>query len=98
MHSPSLVHCNAPSHRHLPFPTRRSSDLSPTLGDHATQMPDAGLPVHHPLEIGDEPVTTRSRLNLPAGAHVPHGLGRVRSEEHTSELQSRRELVWRPLL
>src|SRR3712207_7104539 len=51
--------------------------------------PLAGVLARHPLEIRYEP--------LPAGGHVRVVL-HVRSEEHTSELQSRQYLVCRLLL
>src|SRR5205085_11809309 len=75
------LYCNR-DHRDLhSFPTRRSSDLTPS-------------PIPSP------PTTTRlPRLLL---RHVPgddfvHRLARVRSEEHTSELQSQSNLVCRLL-
>src|SRR5690606_40117059 len=77
--------------RLLPFPTRRSSDLrelaagapQPVVGDH---FPACVLGPH-PLRpaAGDEP------------ADRPDS-NRHRSEEHTSELQSRENLVCRLLL
>src|SRR6266496_5641206 len=44
------------------------------------------------------PACRARRLPRPAHARPPGPLGRPRSEEHTSELQSRRDLVCRLLL
>src|SRR5206468_12004936 len=78
------------------FPTRRSSDLL-RAGGHAPETtlhsPTAGLEragigltdgaEHHPGAVG---------------AAAPAAIYRERSEEHTSELQSRSDLVCRLLL
>src|SRR5204863_7839849 len=70
-------------HRHLhSFPTRRSSDPTETTVGVLT-FPAAG---------GIDPRTA----TLPIGHPLPNAA--VRSEEHTSELQSRRDLVCRLLL
>src|SRR5436309_8772254 len=74
-------------HRDLhSFPTRRSSDLRLSL--HRSQEP-----VWPPC---------RRARQAPAGRHArlghPEGAWRARSEEHTSELQSRENLVCRLLL
>src|SRR3712207_8176596 len=50
------------------------------------------LPGHHRL-----PAQSRRSARLPGGPH-PEQAGPVRSEEHTSELQSRQYLVCRLLL
>src|SRR5438874_9896120 len=73
----------------LSFPTRRSSDLfAPCRFDRG----DFGVPFHR---------HGQARPNV-GEAHVPKRYavsdGLVRSEEHTSELQSRRDLVCRLLL
>src|SRR5204862_5952288 len=86
------------------FPTRRSSDLRPGREDHRRHQATAGLfrpqffggrrslsdadrAEQHGRKLGRQ----RSALSRGQGA-------RNRSEEHTSELQSRRELVCRLLL
>src|SRR5690606_42038233 len=69
------------------FPTRRSSDL---IGNRLAQC----------LDIGDRAVD-QTRAGLGLAEYVlggPCGLLRIRSEEHTSELQSRENLVCRLLL
>src|SRR5690606_41378773 len=91
-----------------PFPTRRSSDLSYYEALGATDA-DLGLDFHElagrwlEMEIsGAADGTPRVALPDDLGA-VPlsHTLAReadLRSEEHTSELQSRENLVCRLLL
>src|SRR5690606_40037615 len=91
-----------------PFPTRRSSDL-PTQALHRELREELGVTV----ELGDELVgpdhgtwiiTDRHVMRLwfariTAGEPLPlveHD--ELRSEEHTSELQSREKLVCRLLL
>src|SRR5438874_3527753 len=72
------------------FPTRRSSDLEMGGGDRA----EPGEPFGDREPGQDRGVPGPDRLLL-----EHHGLVRVlRSEEHTSELQSRRDLVCRLLL
>src|SRR5690349_22551376 len=75
----------------LSFPTRRSSDLN-RIGK--------ARPMAHPATYGlalqrgeREARRDRQRLRAP-----PIGWRGERSEEHTSELQSRRDLVCRLLL
>src|SRR5699024_11949522 len=87
------------------FPTRRSSDL----GEHALVVPDAasigvgGDGVDLPIGRGDGLLGDLGDVLpvLPGGGEVVHRLevaGALRSEEHTSELQSRFDLVCRLLL
>src|SRR5690606_41492781 len=85
-----------------PFPTRRSSDLGlPAAGQ---QLQDADRPVHRLhralCAVPDPAVllaglhgATIAAVTTPAAAPVTD-----RSEEHTSELQSRENLVCRLLL
>src|SRR5437868_13111368 len=86
------------------FPTRRSSDLEMVWAVGAT---DQLVAVTHdddfPASVLALPRVTRS--TIPAGAsareidaHVREAGARGRSEEHTSELQSRFDLVCRLLL
>src|SRR5436309_11526996 len=83
----SWVDCKCSSHRRTlhSFPTRRSSDLAPS-----------GRPVRreqHPSRPRRGPHRRALyRKSPPRGGRVP------RSEEHTSELQSRENLVCRLLL
>src|SRR5690349_23158989 len=71
------------------FPTRRSSDLA----DHGPDVVgDDGLGVHHGgLELEDPHAGLEQLLVVAPPCQL-------RSEEHTSELQSRRDLVCRLLL
>src|SRR5690349_23420589 len=85
------------------FPTRRSSDLAaggrrvrpaPALADGAAPGRLAAADEGRRPGRGDG-----SRDLRPARRTAPdRGQGRTRSEEHTSELQSRRDLVCRLLL
>src|SRR3712207_7511395 len=84
--------------RSTPFPTRRSSDLR----DH--RPPDRAGGAFSPrvgeLEVGsagDQRPADGERL-LHGGRQDGHLQRHVRSEEHTSELQSRQYLVCRLLL
>src|SRR5690625_6015100 len=87
-------HCRR-AHRDLPsFPTRRSSDLAdPRRGDRAAvgALVAAALAGHCAARAGDR--TGERAAAAPAETGLP-----VRSEEHTSELQSRGHLVCRLLL
>src|SRR5690606_41229656 len=86
------------------FPARRSSDLGDPEGDAAAQtQPD------RPRGPGDSPRLRPPTSTGYAGAGGADGAvlhafppgspdGPHRSEEHTSELQSRENLVCRPLL
>src|SRR5437870_11425598 len=83
-HPPRVLHS---------FPTRRSSDLPGTadaqngaLSQHATGAPPPGSP------------QPRSDLQPPLAPGTPLERLDGRSEEHTSELQSRGHLVCRLLL
>src|SRR5204863_7565975 len=81
--SPLLCYSSGPPRALPPVPTRRSSDLPP----------DPRSPP------GTPPPARRRRTAPPAtpSRRRPDRSGR-RSEEHTSELQSRRDLVCRLLL
>src|SRR5699024_11395599 len=85
---------------HLPsLPTRRSSDLlvlvAHVVGIRFLQLPAAQLTGHRRVALDDQRV--RGHVVDPAVQGRTHG-GLDRSEEHTSELQSRFELVCRLLL
>src|SRR5699024_11671714 len=83
----------------LSFPTRRSSDL-----------PDGDIGLEHDAEGQDRAADEHEEHAHPCGGRVPvarildavvvdrRAVQIVRSEEHTSELQSRFELVCRLLL
>src|SRR5205814_8608206 len=95
-------HCNRP---HPPFPTRRSSDLttlSAVLPVRALTLSCGGrsCPVRRP---STEYSRNRSRPAIIAKNRISSSCAfifvyAVRSEEHTSELQSLRHLVCRLLL
>src|SRR5439155_17323392 len=92
----------SPDHRNLhSFPTRRSSDLARHVrlaplrkgrraprGDHSGHRPGVRSP----------PVTRRGIAILVSALFALLTLAAIRSEEHTSELQSRGHLVCRLLL
>src|SRR5699024_12629656 len=79
-----------PAHRHAlhSFPTRRSSDLH-VEGDPRVVLAAGAVA---PLPDAAEGVPHMDAPAIPAAGQVP------RSEEHTSELQSRFDLVCRLLL
>src|SRR5690606_41684197 len=89
------------------FPTRRSSDLrtapatKPRQEEIGHGSPASGLPAEDPLcpdDQEDHPCHGADRGQPhPEGAPARVGV-RARSEEHTSELQSRENLVCRLLL
>src|SRR5438874_6343330 len=78
-----------PPPRSTLFPTRRSSDLAHALADEFEFEPQ-GAPQP---EVADD----RERL-APGDRVILLVADTLRSEEHTSELQSRRDLVCRLLL
>src|SRR5207249_6589387 len=95
----SAAHPSLPS-----FPTRRSSDLPPRDDERVT----VGLEDHRAIAIGQvdpcaglgEP-REHTGIGMTVGVartDRDHGDRRTRSEEHTSELQSRFDLVCRLLL
>src|SRR5207247_10525107 len=93
---PPLSHYS-PARAFLPsFPTRRSSDLA--VDD---DLPRCGPAAHDPgLQPGGRRAARRPRpTHRTVGeGQRKEGLTRHRSEEHTSELQSRVDLVCRLLL
>src|SRR2546422_1593010 len=78
----------------FPYTTLFRSDIFNT--DHTVPF-DLSYSVHH-----EKRVPMRNNLhdlrNIQTGPLLPHQLGNPRSEEHTSELQSRLHLVCRLLL
>src|SRR5690606_41371764 len=97
-----LVRASAP-HRHLhSFPTRRSSDLH-ELDIVRQWFPRTLLMARHMVAFGDTAaVLTDANWQRAAGLSAAMWESstwcRPRSEEHTSELQSRENLVCRLLL
>src|SRR5690606_40411762 len=80
-----------PRHLHS-FPTRRSSDLPP-------RFPPSLVPPGAPARLRTPPPgTSRSAGGRLPGSPPAAAADRERSEEHTSELQSRENLVCRLLL
>src|SRR5204862_4657675 len=75
------------SHSHS-FPTRRSSDLGRRRAK----------PAERAGEGRERPHQASERAGSCHGASLSRANRRLRSEEHTSELQSRRDLVCRLLL
>src|SRR5437773_5876727 len=73
------------------FPTRRSSDLRSSREPRPDELRGVEGRHHWP----DESAGTRARIPRRAGQR---SCSRVRSEEHTSELQSHHDLVCRLLL
>src|SRR5699024_12610392 len=94
----SFRRCAAPALPHLhSFPTRRSSDLSGHQRIRRRPCEEAARRGRLGGRIGRHPDQGRSE----ARTAVPHRRRRAassRSEEHTSELQSRFDLVCRLLL
>src|SRR5207247_9184861 len=97
-----------PDHRHLPsFPTRRSSDLT-WVDLRSGCACDAADPTHQAVLLLFVPALQKTSTYRPAisSAERPINAARARStraraprsEEHTSELQSRVDLVCRLLL
>src|SRR5947199_10733168 len=71
------------------FPTRRSSDLRLRVHFGKDARPPENRPSHEPQQDGG---------GSPGRAAAHHATVLLRSEEHTSELQSLRHLVCRLLL
>src|SRR5690606_41951092 len=89
------------AHRALhSFPTRRSSDLvKHDLADGLARLGTARLTrAHHRAPLLLEPLPQQLRLGGLAGSVATLEGDPERSEEHTSELQSRENLVCRLLL
>src|SRR5690606_41041017 len=94
--------------RHLPsFPTRRSSDLVGALarlkgndfGTHPINAPSRPHPACATSARNSASAAPRSNgCTCPRSASARSARSRARSEEHTSELQSRENLVCRLLL
>src|SRR5204862_7981262 len=91
----SFYRCFAPLD--LPsFPTRRSSDLCSTL-DVRRLLPSASrISVRRKLKPSLRP--RPCSVAATGSRKTPRRQSKARSEEHTSELQSRRDLVCRLLL
>src|SRR5699024_12838792 len=85
-----------PRHPHS-FPTRRSSDLSTDKVDTEIPSPVAGT-IEEILVEEDEDAEVGADLVVIGDGTGVVGAGALRSEEHTSELQSRFDLVCRLLL
>src|SRR5207302_7138702 len=84
-------------HRPLPsFPTRRSSDLDRCRSSRVSRATRLRPPAGAPPDP-DAPSTRAPRPRMQRRP-VPRSVESSRSEEHTSELQSRENLVCRLLL
>src|SRR5690606_39898711 len=85
------------------FPTRRSSDLNPwPSSDWAAFVSERGFPAALLLAFALIGIGARAMRRLVGAGDADEALGAAvllaRSEEHTSELQSRENLVCRLLL
>src|SRR5438034_2829319 len=89
--TPLNCYCSDHARDLYSFPTRRSSDLAAVI-EAARVAP--GLP----LVAGGKSFGGRMTSTAQAEAPLPGVRGLVRSEEHTSELQSHSDLVCRLLL
>src|SRR5690606_41355613 len=89
-----FLHCSGPHPDLHSFPTRRSSDLRqlPDLEYQAQDATPANRAVYRIDEYGTE---SQRAVASPRQSVRP---AKIRSEEHTSELQSRENLVCRLLL
>src|SRR5690606_41799635 len=90
-------------HAHHSFPTRRSSDLIGLFGGfHLFRYPDDPLTQIDPHGLDFKTVDFSGSRHLypvePGQLNIVKIVMQGRSEEHTSELQSRENLVCRPLL
>src|SRR5204862_2094274 len=102
----TFFYSSANSSAHHSFPTRRSSDLDQASLVRRDRLAEVCVDaVHHrPVVAGQAVVRIEERLFrvVRRGLAVSDGAVprcvRLRSEEHTSELQSRRDLVCRLLL
>src|SRR5437762_10592090 len=94
-----FLYCYSPLLNPHSFPTRRSSDLHPRLlrvgGEHLAPPPRGLRPRALPGRLRREGPGIAA---LRAGGRAPDAGRRLRSEEHTSELQSPMYLVCRLLL
>src|SRR5690606_41606381 len=82
----------------LSFPTRRSSDLSASYISIKTQMSNRSKVIKTQRTIDSVNQILIDLQNVETGQRGYLLTGEVRSEEHTSELQSRENLVCRLLL
>src|SRR5690349_17829219 len=87
-----------PAPRSTLFPTRRSSDLSSSRAAPRATPPIRDPRAHEQREQRRQPADEEQRPPPPLGEHEGIAQRGKRSEEHTSELQSRRDLVCRLLL
>src|SRR5437773_6989114 len=79
------------------LPTRRSSDLLAALNVETRMVRATILPAHDPRTALTEAAAMVSLAAVATGPSAKR-YAAMRSEEHTSELQSHHELVCRPLL
>src|SRR5436309_12313440 len=94
------VSCHHRRRQYLSFPTRRSSDLAQCRRQRARAAPRQSPPA---VGGGTPSAPHRGRgatggTSQRLSARALRGAGAARSEEHTSELQSRENLVCRLLL
>src|SRR5690606_41416133 len=104
---PTFTCQTAANHKHLtPFPTRRSSDLAAERFDRQVCAVEAALHIvaeelaqlRFEAEPAEHLVTDYRAEGFRIIQLTADHAARLRSEEHTSELQSRENLVCRLLL
>src|SRR5207302_5432137 len=91
MHTVSLHVLHPSLHAPHSFPTRRSSDLLFGMHDFVQ------LSGQQPIDLGDASVDSGLHVLAHHQLSLHYLLNKLRSEEHTSELQSRENLVCRLL-
>src|SRR5690349_22479063 len=92
---PNFFYSQRPAHLELPsFPTRRSSDLPRIDAREPRRQAAVDHRARERVRVGSK---QRKERRQPGAGQLPLAVG-ARSEEHTSELQSRRDLVCRLLL
>src|SRR5690606_41872219 len=100
--SPLVLRATSAHRTTLSSPTRRSSDLATIRGENfkAVHTPEADVDISPALELqlDGSRLTLGGEVLVPRARITPRQIAGARSEEHTSELQSRENLVCRLLL
>src|SRR5699024_12628764 len=91
--------CSTPPRDIPSLPTRRSSDLSESMADFVASLQKPRVAIIMVKAGGPTDAVIDELASLmEEGELIDHRVGGARSEEHTSELQSRFDLVCRLLL